>query len=264
MGPPGAGSASTSASPGSRSTRPGRAAASLPEGEGVGLAVGRVARQPPARVGHLPSRGGRPDHRGHRRGRHLGHDDRVRGDRGRGPRPVGGRRVGHLRRHRVRAALPGEWRQRHHLFDRPRARPAPRPQLRDKILAYAAQVLEIDVSDLELVDGAVQPRGTPDRALTLAEIGRKLDGFGGEFEPLEGHAGSVPPNLAPLTSAHLVHVRVDAEIGRGRGARLRHRPGRRAGDQPGRDRGPAPRRRDPGPRLGAARGDGLRRGQASS
>ena len=85
--------------------------------------------------------------------------------------------------------------------------------LRDKILAYAAQALEIDVSDLELVDGAVQPRGTPDRRLTLAEIGRKLDGFGGEFEPLEGHGGTVPPNLAPLTSAHLIHVRVDDESG---------------------------------------------------
>ncbi len=85
--------------------------------------------------------------------------------------------------------------------------------LREKILAYAAQVLEIDVSDLELVDGAVRPRGTPDRGLTLAEIGLRLDGFTGEFEPLEGHAGSVPPNLAPLTSAHLVHVRVDPESG---------------------------------------------------
>jgi CO/xanthine dehydrogenase Mo-binding subunit len=86
-------------------------------------------------------------------------------------------------------------------------------QLREKILAYAAQRLEIDVNDLELEDGAVRPRGTPDRGLTLAEIGRRLDGFSGEFEPLEGHAGSVPPNLAPLTSAHLVHLRVDAESG---------------------------------------------------
>ncbi|MFL5673596.1 MAG: xanthine dehydrogenase family protein molybdopterin-binding subunit [Chloroflexota bacterium] len=85
--------------------------------------------------------------------------------------------------------------------------------LREKILAYASQVLEIDVADLELVDGAVQPRGTPDRRLTLAEIGKRLDGFTGEFEPLEGHAGSVPPDLAPLTSAHLVHVRVDPETG---------------------------------------------------
>ncbi|MFL5717039.1 MAG: xanthine dehydrogenase family protein molybdopterin-binding subunit [Chloroflexota bacterium] len=85
--------------------------------------------------------------------------------------------------------------------------------LREKILAYAAQRLEIAVDDLELVDGTVRPRGTPERGLTLAEIGRKVDGFSAEFEPLEGHAGSVPPNLAPLTSAHLVHVRVDKETG---------------------------------------------------
>ncbi|MFL5674602.1 MAG: xanthine dehydrogenase family protein molybdopterin-binding subunit, partial [Chloroflexota bacterium] len=64
-----------------------------------------------------------------------------------------------------------------------------------------------------LVDGAVQPRGTPDRRLTLAEIGKRHDGFTGEFEPLEGPAGYVPPDLAPLTSAHLVHVRVDPETG---------------------------------------------------
>jgi CO/xanthine dehydrogenase Mo-binding subunit len=86
-------------------------------------------------------------------------------------------------------------------------------QLREKILAFASHALEIDVADLELIDGAVRPRGTPDRGLTLAEIGLRLDGFSGEYEPLEGHAGSVPPNLAPLTSAHLVHVRVDAETG---------------------------------------------------
>jgi CO/xanthine dehydrogenase Mo-binding subunit len=85
--------------------------------------------------------------------------------------------------------------------------------LRDKILAYASQVLEIDVRDLELVDGTVRPRGTPERGLTLADIGRRLDGFAADFEPLEGHGGTVPPGLAPLTSAHLVHVRVDGETG---------------------------------------------------
>ena len=85
--------------------------------------------------------------------------------------------------------------------------------LREKILAYAALLLEIDVRDLELVDGAVQPKGTPERGLTLAEIGESLDGFTSAFEPLEGHGGTVPPVLAPLTSAHLVHVRVDRETG---------------------------------------------------
>ena len=85
--------------------------------------------------------------------------------------------------------------------------------LRDKILAYAAQLLEIDVRDLELVAGVVQPKGTPERGLTLAQIGESLDGFTSAFEPLEGHGGTVPPVLAPLTSAHLVHVRVDRETG---------------------------------------------------
>jgi len=85
--------------------------------------------------------------------------------------------------------------------------------LREKILAYASLLLEIDGRDLELVDGIVRPKGTPERGLTLAEIGRKLDGFTSDFEPLEGHGGTVPPGLAPLTSAHLVHVRVDRETG---------------------------------------------------
>ena len=85
--------------------------------------------------------------------------------------------------------------------------------LRDKILAYASLLLEIDVRDLELADGAVRPKGTPERGLTLAEIGESLDGFTSAFEPLEGHGGTVPPVLAPLTSAHLIHVRVDAESG---------------------------------------------------
>lgn len=85
--------------------------------------------------------------------------------------------------------------------------------LREKILAYAALLLEIDVRDLELIDGTVRPKGTPERGLTLAQIGDSLDGWSTDFEPLEGHGGTVPPVLAPLTSAHLVHVRVDRETG---------------------------------------------------
>jgi CO/xanthine dehydrogenase Mo-binding subunit len=85
--------------------------------------------------------------------------------------------------------------------------------LKEKILAYASLLLEIDVRDLELADGGVQPKGTPERRMTLAEIGEALDGFSSDFEPLEGHGGSVPPVLAPLTSAHLVHVRVDRDTG---------------------------------------------------
>src|SRR4029079_7632551 len=79
--------------------------------------------------------------------------------------------------------------------------------LREKILAYAALLLEIDVRDLELVDGSVRPKGTPERGLTLAEIGDSLDGFTSAFEPLEAQGGTGPPVLAPPTSAPLSHVR---------------------------------------------------------
>ena len=85
--------------------------------------------------------------------------------------------------------------------------------LREKILAYAALTLEIDVRDLELVDGIVRPRGTPERGISLAEIGERMAGWSADYEPLEGHAGSIPPGLAPLTVAHLVHLRVDRESG---------------------------------------------------
>jgi CO/xanthine dehydrogenase Mo-binding subunit len=85
--------------------------------------------------------------------------------------------------------------------------------LRDKILAYAALELEIDVRDLELVDGIVRPRGTPERGISLADIGERMAGWSPDHEPLEGHAGSIPPGLAPLTVAHLVHVRVDRDSG---------------------------------------------------
>jgi CO/xanthine dehydrogenase Mo-binding subunit len=85
--------------------------------------------------------------------------------------------------------------------------------LRDKILAYAALALEIDVRDLELVDGIVRPKGTPERGISLADIGERMAGWSPDSEPLEGHAGSIPPGLAPLSVAHLVHVRVDRDSG---------------------------------------------------
>jgi CO/xanthine dehydrogenase Mo-binding subunit len=44
-------------------------------------------------------------------------------------------------------------------------------------------------------------------------MAEKLDGFGGAFEPIEGHGGALPPSLAPSVSAHLAHVRVDRETG---------------------------------------------------
>ena len=85
--------------------------------------------------------------------------------------------------------------------------------MKEKLLRYAAEELEIDPGDLELRDGRVQPKGAPGKGVSVADLAEKLDGFGVTFEPVEGHGGSIPPSLAPSVSAHLAHVRVDPETG---------------------------------------------------
>ena len=84
---------------------------------------------------------------------------------------------------------------------------------REKLLRYAAEGLEIDPGDLEIVRGMVQPKGSPGQGVSVAELAEKLDGFGVDAEPIEGHGGTNRPSRAPAVSGHLVHVRVDRETG---------------------------------------------------
>jgi CO/xanthine dehydrogenase Mo-binding subunit len=83
--------------------------------------------------------------------------------------------------------------------------------LRERLLRAAAIELEIDPGDLEIVDGVVRPRGSPDRGLSVAKLARRNDGRG--RAPIEGHATSEHLSLAPSVAAHLAHVRVDRETG---------------------------------------------------
>jgi CO/xanthine dehydrogenase Mo-binding subunit len=84
---------------------------------------------------------------------------------------------------------------------------------REKVLAAAAQELEIAPDDLEVVDGVVRAVGAPDRSITVEEIAKKALRFGGRYEPIEGHGGSAQTTGAPSVAAHLSHVRVDRETG---------------------------------------------------
>jgi CO/xanthine dehydrogenase Mo-binding subunit len=84
---------------------------------------------------------------------------------------------------------------------------------REKLLAAASQELEIAPSDLEVVDGVVRAVGAPDRSITVEEISRLALRFGGRYEPIEGHGGSAQTTGAPSVAAHLAHVRVDRETG---------------------------------------------------
>jgi len=85
--------------------------------------------------------------------------------------------------------------------------------VRERLLAYAAEKMEISADDLEIVDGVVRPRGAPDRGQTVAELAASADGIGADGRALDGHGSTEKPGLAPGSTGHLVHVRVDRETG---------------------------------------------------
>jgi CO/xanthine dehydrogenase Mo-binding subunit len=91
---------------------------------------------------------------------------------------------------------------------------------RRQLLEYAARELEISTDDLEIVDGVVQPVGSPDRARTVADLAEELGDFGSHHPPVEGHASIVHKSLSPSTAAHVVHVRLDPESGEVRPLRM--------------------------------------------
>ena len=80
-----------------------------------------------------------------------------------------------------------------------------------RLLEAAALQLEIAVEDLELVDGTVRPRGTPDRAIPIAKVIRGNARAG--RAPIEGHARVDEPSLAPSVSGHVARIRVDRATG---------------------------------------------------
>jgi CO/xanthine dehydrogenase Mo-binding subunit len=84
---------------------------------------------------------------------------------------------------------------------------------RERLLEAASRELEIAPSDLEVVEGVVRARGAPDRSITVEELAAKTLRFGGRHEPIEGHGGSAQTSLAPSAAVHLAHVSVERETG---------------------------------------------------
>ncbi|MBI2782411.1 MAG: xanthine dehydrogenase family protein molybdopterin-binding subunit [Chloroflexi bacterium] len=80
-----------------------------------------------------------------------------------------------------------------------------------RLLEAAALQLEIAVEDLELFEGTVRPRGTPEKAIPLAKLVRANARAG--REPIEGQGRAEVPSLAPSVSGHVVRVRVDRDTG---------------------------------------------------
>lgn len=61
---------------------------------------------------------------------------------------------------------------------------------RDKALELASEMLEVDVSDLELRDGKVQVVGTPGTSLTLTEIAQRFDNYSARLAGKEPGLGA--------------------------------------------------------------------------
>ena len=85
-------------------------------------------------------------------------------------------------------------------------------EARERLLDVAALELEIAPEDLEITDGQVQPVGDPGRAVGVEELARKILTYGSRHAPVEGH-GRVALPQAPQSAAHLAHVRVDRDTG---------------------------------------------------
>jgi CO/xanthine dehydrogenase Mo-binding subunit len=85
-------------------------------------------------------------------------------------------------------------------------------EARERLLDVAAEELEIAPEDLDIVAGSVQPRGAPGKAMSLDRLAGKILRFGSRHPPVEGHGRvALPP--APQAAAHLSHVRVDPDTG---------------------------------------------------
>ena len=83
---------------------------------------------------------------------------------------------------------------------------------RERLLAAAAEELEIAPEDLEIIDGSVRPRGVPAKAISIDHMAAKILRFGSPHPPVEGHGRvALPP--APQSAAHLSQTRVDPETG---------------------------------------------------
>src|SRR5207249_1041074 len=62
---------------------------------------------------------------------------------------------------------------------------------RKQVLTIAASEMEARAEDLEIVDGFVRVKGTPQRALPLGDILKKSMAFGARYAPVFGN-GSIP------------------------------------------------------------------------
>jgi CO/xanthine dehydrogenase Mo-binding subunit len=86
-------------------------------------------------------------------------------------------------------------------------------EARRQTLDIAAELMEADAADLEIVDGKVRVKGFPDKTIPLGEIAGKTMQFGGQYAPIFGQGRHVITKRSPGFCAQLAEVEVDRETG---------------------------------------------------
>ena len=85
-------------------------------------------------------------------------------------------------------------------------------EARRQVMEAASSLLEAAPEDLELVDGAVQVRGSPFRSVTLAEVAQNAGRAGGPG-PIHAVGRASVGGPAPMFCVHIGRVAVDRETG---------------------------------------------------
>ncbi|CAN5592662.1 xanthine dehydrogenase family protein molybdopterin-binding subunit [soil metagenome] len=84
---------------------------------------------------------------------------------------------------------------------------------RRQTLAVAAGELEVSSDDLEIVDGVVRVKGSPDLHLSLEQIHSLTTGMNARHAPVHGQGNAANVERAPGATVHIARVRVDGETG---------------------------------------------------
>ncbi|HRQ39604.1 MAG TPA: xanthine dehydrogenase family protein molybdopterin-binding subunit [Chloroflexota bacterium] len=84
---------------------------------------------------------------------------------------------------------------------------------RQQVLSIAAEEMEVDAADMEIVDGRVQVKGVPDKALELGELAKKTMDFGAKYAPVVGNGRHANTEAAPGFCAQIAEVEVDRDTG---------------------------------------------------
>ena len=87
-------------------------------------------------------------------------------------------------------------------------------EARQQTFELAAQKFEADPDDLEIKDGKIQVKGSPDRAIPLAKIAQSTMRYGAKQAPVFGRGRHAQMGPSPGFCAQLAEVSVDEDTGR--------------------------------------------------